>query len=289
MSEHRTEPIQSGDIIERRGNIVTIKKPEGKYSIAYGIHVVEGQEIIPAGVDGICFELPEKYPITNDELLRAAVGNQKPPFDYAKRNKLPLLAVDCSITLVAEANEIVVDSLELLMGCYLYDKMRKGVAERGMTRRKFLKMVSLGGVASYLVSPYLSPWVRGVSTLAGRGEEQTAELAKSIQKMHPESKILTFGLRDVVAAQKMQFLLKNKSYKHLLALRGTAHVGLETAILSNEGGRIDFLERLKPVLPKVLENPETLYQINEYRVSDQGLWEVVERLEEPNLKQLIRH
>lgn len=33
---------------------------------------------------------------------------------------------------------------------------------------------------------------------------------------------------------------------------------------------MDFLERLKPVLPKVLQDLETLYQINEDRVLNQG-------------------
>lgn len=95
------------------------------------------------------------------------------------------------------------------------------------------------------------------------------------------------GLRDAVAAQKMQFLLQNHNYRHLLAPRGAEHVGIEDAIISRETERIDFLTRLKPVLPKVMPDIETFYQINEYRVSDQGRWNVAQRLEEPSLKRII--
>jgi len=287
MSEVNAEHNQPVDTIERHGSIATIKKAEGKYSVAYGVHIVKGKEKIPQGVDGICFEWASKYPTTSDELRRAAVANQKPMFDYAEHNRLPLLAVDCSITPFALAEHIV-GPLEIVMADYLYDKMREGVAKRGMTRREFLKTMLVGGAALYLVLPNVSLFGRVGSVLTGLGEEQTAELSKSIQKMHPEYKILTLGLRDVVAAQKMQFLLINGGYKHLLAPRGAEHVGIETAILSQESDRMVFLERLKPVLPKVLPDIETLYQINEYRV-DQGKWVVSRQLEEPNLRQLVRH
>lgn len=286
MNEHQAELVQLENSVERHGNVATIKKPEGLYSIAYGIHIGEGKEIVPAGVDGICFEWVGKYPTTSDELREAAVANQKPLFDYAERNKLPLLATDCSITLAALAEELV-GPLEFIMAAYLYNKMREGVAKRGMTREEFLKLMLWGGGALYLALPNVSFFGRLVSTLTGVGEEQTAELSKNIQKIHPEYKILTLGLRDAVAAQKMQFLLQNENYSHLLAPRGADHVGIETAILSQESDRMDFLERLKPVLPKVLPDLETLYQINEYRVSNQGRWEIARQIEEPKLRQLI--
>jgi hypothetical protein len=288
MNELNTEPSQPINTIERHGNVATIKKPEGKYSVAYGLHIEEGQENIPPGVDGICFELASKYPTSDDWLRRAAVANQKPMFDYAERNRLPLLAVDCSIATPVIWAEEIVGPLEFIMGGYLYDKMRERVAKSGMTRREFLKWMLLGGASLYLGLPSVSLVGRSGSTVTGVGEEQTAGLSKSIQTIHPEYKILTLGLRDVVAAQKMEFLLRNGGYKYLLAPRGTEHVGIETAILSQESDRMDFLERLKPVLPKVLPDPETLYQINEYRVN-QGKWIVSKQLEEPNLKQLIRH
>jgi hypothetical protein len=287
MNELNTEPTPPINTIERHGNIATIKRPEGQYSVAYGLHIVEGQENIPQGVDGICFEWASKYPTTSDELRRAAVANQKPMFSYAERNGLPLLAIDCSITPVALTEEIV-GPLEFVMAGYLYNKMREGVAKKGMTRREFLKSMLIGGAALYLALPSASLFGRVGSAITGLGEEQTAELSKSMQKIHPEYKILILGLRDVVAAQKMQLLLKNGGYKHLLAPRGAEHVGMETAILSPESDRMDFLERLKPVLPKVLPDPETLYQINEYRV-DQGKWVISRQLEEPNLRQLIGH
>lgn len=287
MNENQTELPQLDNSIERHGNVATIKKPEGLYSIAYGAHSLKGKEIVPAGVDGICFEWPSKYPTTSDELRKAAaVVNQKPLFDYAERNNLPLLAVDCSITPVALAEQLV-GPLEFIMAGYLYSKMREEVAKRGMTRREFLRLMLAGGAALYFALPGGSVLGRLWSTLTGVGEEQTAELSKNIQKIHPEYKVLTLGLRDVVAAQKMQFLLQNENYGHLLAPRGAEHVGIETAILSREIDRMDFLERLKPVLPKVLPDLETFYQIYEYRVSNQGRWEIARQIEEPKLRQLI--
>lgn len=78
--------------------------------------------------------------------------------------------------------------------------MREGVAKRGMTRREFLKSMLVGEEALYLALPNVS--------LFGR------------LKIHPEYKILTLGLRDVVTAQKMQSLLQNENDKPLLASRG---------------------------------------------------------------------
>lgn len=274
--------------IERRGDVVTINKPEGVYSIAYGIHLVEKKQEVPSGVDGICFEWPSKYPSSNDEVQRvAAVANQKPLFDYAERNRLPLLAVDCSITPVALAEELV-GPLEFIMAGYLFGRMRERVAQKGMTRRKFLKTMLVGGAALYLTLPYVSLFGRLGSSSTGVGEEQTAELSKLTQRIHPEYKILILGLRDTVAAQKMQFLLQNRNYKHLLAPRGTEHVGIEDAILAQESERIDFLSRLRPVLPKVVSDLGTFYQINEYRLLPGGNWEIAQRLEEPSLKAIIK-
>lgn len=288
MNENQAEPFQLDSSIERRGSVATIKKPEGQYSIAYGIHIGEGRTIVPAGVDGICLEFGlRKYPTTSDELRKVASANQKSVFDYAEHQDLPLLAVDCSIITPVALAEILVEPLKIAMGGYLYNKMSEGVAKRGMTRRKFLKSMLGGGTALYFALPSVSLIGRAGSTLTGVGEEQTAELSKNVRRIHPEYKTLILGLRDVVAAQKMQFLLQNENYRHLLASRGTEHVGIETAILSQESDRMNFLKCLKPVLPKVLSYLETLYQINEYRVSNQGQWEITRQIEEPKLKQLI--
>lgn len=289
MSEVSQEPNPPVNTIERYGNIATISKTEGKYSIAYGAHILEDKQYIPLGVDGICFEWPRTYPSTHEEVQKVAIVNQKSAVDYAVRNRLPLLAVDCAIAPIISTAlmEVFLMSVEPVMASYLYKKMGERVANRGMTRREFVKTVLLGGGVAYLSSTPVSVLGRFGSSLTGIGRDQTAELSKLNQRIHPEYGIFLLRLRDIVAAQKMQYLLQNYDYGHLLAPRGAEHVGMEDAILAQENERMDFLTRLRPVLPQVLSNPETFYQINEYRVSDQGRWEVTKRLEEPRLKQII--
>lgn len=286
---NQVEPKQPEHTIEREGNIATITKPEGSYSIAYGFHLVEGKPKIPEGIDGICFEMAYAHPITSAEIQRvidAAGSNQKPIIANAKSKGLPLLATDCAITPFALAEEVV-GPLEFILSGYLFDKIREEIAKKGgMTRREFFKSMLVGGASLYLALPTVSMLGRAGSSLTGIGEGQTAELAKAAQKAHPEYKIFIYGLRNVVVAQKMQFILELGTYKHLLATIGAGHVGLENAILSSEEERIAFLIRMKPILPQVVTDPKTLYQITEYRASQDG-WEVSKQYEEPKLKQLI--
>lgn len=272
--------------IERHGNIVTIEKPEGKYSIAYGMHGNERRENIPSGVDGVCFEWPAKYPSTNEEVKKRGIGNQKPFFDYAHRNRIPLLATDCSVRPAVDQVERFADAFEVVLAGELSLKTYKAAAREAMTRRKFLKTMLFGGAAFYFLLPLISSLGRGMSSLTGIGEEQTVGLSKFTQKIHPEDLIVTLGLRDTVAAQKIQFLLREYGYKHLLAPRGARHVGLETAILAEENERINYLRRLKPIFSIALSDPKTLYQIYEYRLSSSGNWKVAQIMEEPRLKQL---
>lgn len=289
MSEISSIEPEQPQKIERRGNVVTINKPEGVYSIAYGIHLGEKKQEVPSGVDGICFEWMGKYPSTNEEINEVAVANQKDLFDYARNNNLPLFAVDCSISPVALVEEVVSPQVEFIVGASLFGKiMERTKATRGFTRRDFLKRMLAGGAALYLTLPNISVFSRFGSSISGIGEEPTAELSKLTQRIHPEYKIFILGLRDAVAAQKMQFLLQKKGYKHLFAPRGAEHVGMEDAILAQESERIDFLSRLRPVLSKVVPDLGTFYQINEYRLSPGGNWEIAQRLEEPSLKAIIK-
>lgn len=180
MNETGQDSNQSLRSIERRGSVATITKPEGKYSIAYGIHILEGKQDIPTGVDGICFEWASRYP-EGDDVQKAAVENQKPLFDFAAQNRLPLLAVDCSITSASLA-EGLIGPLEFVMGSYLFGRMREGVAKQGMTRRQFLKTMLMGGAALYLALPNTSLFGRFGSSLTGIGEEQTAEISNLLKE-----------------------------------------------------------------------------------------------------------
>lgn len=289
MSQESSTESEHPSKVERHGNVITISRPEGTYSIIYDTHIGRKKQEIPSGVDGVCFEWTGKYPSTREELREVAyvLANQKPVFDHAFLRRLPLLAVDCSISSIAFAEEML-GPIEFVMGASLFNKIREQVRTTGITRRNFIKTMLARGAALYLSLPTISELGRAGSSLSGIGERQTTELSKLTQRIHPEYKVIILGLRDAVAVQKMQYLLRNQGYKHLLAPRGAAHVGMEDAILASEEERIDFLTRLKPLLPKVLADQETFFQIYEYRLSSSLRWEVARKLEEPRLREIMR-
>lgn len=286
MIEAREDTDQPRNKIERGNNSVTITRPEGKYSIAYsGTHLLERKPVIPAGIDGICFEYGSKYPTSDNEFRQIGLRDQRPFFEYAALNKLPLLATDCAIDLLGFV-ENAVEGVKFLTALKLFKKMRREVVKRPVSRRTVLKSMLAGGAVVYLESPLATEIVRAASSLTAVGEEQTVGLSKLIQETHPEYGIVILKLRDTVAAQKMYFLLLRKGYRHLIAPRGALHVGLETAILSSPEDRMAFLRRFRPVLPKLLSDVGTFYKISEYRISDQAEWEFSKQFEEPTLKQL---
>lgn len=56
-------------------------------------------------------------------------------------------------------------------------------------------------------------------------------------------------------------------------------------ILASEKERVDFLERLRPVLPHLVI-PETFYKIVKYEAK-RGEWTITQVFEEPTLKRII--
>lgn len=269
--------------IERLGNIVTIRKPEGVYTISYGIHT--RAENSPQGLsesyDGVCFEGGlNPYPPTHEELQLFGTGNQRPLFEYARSNGLPIFAADCSVSPLALLEELEV-GIELAAGAVLFKKL---VKPKKISRRDFLRFAGMG-VALYLSLPTISLLGQFGSSISGAGENETAELAKITQRIHPEYKIFLLSVRDAVLAQKMQFLLENTNQAHLVTPRGAEHIGIEDMILASEEERVDFLERLRPVLPKLVL-PETFYKIVKYEINS-GEWKIDEVFEEPALKRIM--
>lgn len=276
--------------VEHRGEMITIHKPEGTYSIFYGSH--RRKKEVPykflEGVGGICLEFVQgEYPRNHEEFIKAnrKMQNQT-PFLSDKRFSQCMIMADCSIPDIVAGLDIYLPYLELTVATIpLFDKIYRREHKKPCSRRQFLKNIVTATGAAYLSLPSISQLIRAWSSDSGIGERTTARLYKSVQKIHPETTIFVATLRDAVLAQKMYYLLENCGYSHLLAPRGALHVSLEEMVSSEEDERLDFLRRLKPLLLKVTF-PKTFYEIKRYGLKNKK-WTIIQEFEEPKLKAII--
>ena len=281
MNIERTDSTNTQGTIDRQGNLATVTTPEGVVSIAYGVHLTRGELHVPAGVDGYSFEWADLYPAASD-LSKAAYGNQELMYNFSEDHNLPLLAVDCSISTLADASGRILNVAEWLGALKLAD-----MSQQRYTRREFIKLLLTGIPAVYLSSNLISSVSVVASYYTKTGENQSANLEKFSQRIHPESYIALLKIRDAVAAQKIHFLMTNQGYKHIFVTRGLEHVGLEDEILKNEQERLDYLTQLKPLLPAIVDFPETFYQIFEYKKTVNSDRKITNTWEEANLKRIM--
>lgn len=169
----------------------------------------------------------------------------------------------------------------------MLNKAVKELKNKKISRRKFLELGGRATLASWLSIPLISSLGRIITAFTEVGHGPTAELKKISHQLHPEVDLLILTLSNIIFVQKEQWLMEKMDDKpHLATIIGAEHCGIENEIQSPKEKRIEFLERLSPILPLVVSPLETFYQIAIFDFDSKN-WQTKEILEVPELKELL--
>lgn len=273
------------DKIPQKENIVHIRKPEGTYSIIYNDQAEsQDPQRLPPALDGLVLETPwnwSKDPLGYLQACRQTTIYQ-PLFPTLEENSTPVFFADLGYR---------IDNLGNLKPSELLD-LAVLVAEIGIgakllttktSRREFLNITKVA-LGLWLLTPagFLSDLL---PTLTTHGREQTAEIIKSVEGIHPESLFFTLQLRDIVLAHKEEWLMKGGPKGHLGTVIGGLHTGIENWLKRSSQERLEFLSRARPFFKDIVV-PDTFYEIIRFEFN-KDRWKVAEIFEVPELKALV--
>lgn len=260
---------------------VTITKPDGTFSIVYGLHTREqNASDIPAETSLLLLEtgvhtwLDE--PEQTIERLRTHVQYAR-LFEYAEKHHIPVAFVDLKyrypdMLLLLADNAF--SAGEWIAGYQLLQK--KGNAKE---RRKNLVL------GAWLLLPFAANIARLTSAVTGIGLKQTAALKKLSHRLHPEAELLYLTFRNAVIAEKMEYLAKLGYFKHQTVVLGAAHVGVEDMLEKSSQQRIAQLKQFQSLLHKLVR-PEYLSSIM-ILTHENHTWKVDRTLIVPELSNLL--
>lgn len=162
-----------------------------------------------------------------------------------------------------------------------------------MSRRDFLKFGSYAAVGTWLSLPAVSTMLRKLLSESENYKTATTNLRKLSHRLHPEEMLFIEKIRDVIVAEKMEWIMRNLRRQngndsHMVRIWGYDHVDFETRIQNSSEERMAFLRMLKPLeIFKAFES-NTLYQVveNEYDPQNDS-WKPARSYEIPELKELI--
>lgn len=267
--------------LEREGNVVRIEKPEGFYTIIYGIHSrpTEPQQL-PERFDGLFLETGRNnYLEASLNFLKAFKGDRQyqPVFQPLEEKRIPIYFADAFLDEKVIALDSLVTGGEGGLAVIIASQIRKNGQ---ISRRDFLRATA----STWLLTPFVSSM--GGFFFGDIGEEPIAELQKFSHRLHPEDKLLTLTVRNIIIAHKEQWLTERIGKgPHLATILGADHVGIEDWILNSPEERITFLYRSKPIWRPFVA-PETVYQMVRFDF-DGYQWQVGEIFEVPELKELV--
>lgn len=160
-----------------------------------------------------------------------------------------------------------------------------------ITRRGFLKKVGTGfktAAAVWLSMPLIESLL--FLGFGVQGDFVHPNLRKLIEKTHPETWFFILTLRNVVLAQKEQWLMEQMGDKphHIATIIGAAHTGLEDQIRKSPEERLKFLQAVKPLLEHMFV-PESVYKMVQFEFNEKRLhWRPTKIFEIPELKELVK-
>jgi hypothetical protein len=270
--------------MKKQRPVTSIIRPEGTYSILYGIHIKSQDPTdIPADTDAVILETGmHKYldnPVHSLETLKKHV-QYKELFRHLEERRIPVLFVDLKyrfpdpVLLMADT---AFSGIEWMAGInMLKSKNQKAKINKGA---RYL-------VGAWLLLPFISNVLRLGSAFIGAGQKQTGELKKLSHRLHPEADFLYLTLRNAVIAEKEKYLMESFGKKpHFVTVLGAGHVGIEDTISWNENKRQQFFNHFVQLIKKVAAK-EYVYQSIEYRYNGKK-WEVHKIHENPGLKALL--
>ncbi|GEM_PF-5253622 len=280
--------------MNKKEHIVTIKKPEGSYTIIYGVHVLtQHPDDLPKGIDGLFLESgvhPWYHDITATIKDLKEHVQYKKLFEKAEKDRTPILLGDLNykyndyLLLIADNAFTAIQwiaGMRMLSGL-----LRKGRHREGQ-RKKSASQLGLQGItALWLLLPFASTVLRLGSHLFGVGERKSAALKKLSHRLHPETELLYLSVRNAVIAEKVEYFAKTlKDSAHIAIVLGAGHVGIEDMLKQSSEERLRYLSKYKTLLKK-LAAEEYFYKLA--LVAFEGKrWKAKKEFEVDELKKIL--
>ena len=292
------EPRSEGGV-ERDGNVAQVIRPEGTYSIIYGMHVLPmDPEVIPSGLDYLVFETATTLPghmFTWVESPATALyglrGDKQtsPLFGRLAKDKTPIVFADVVLDITRldlGARDFRPFVLEGMAGVALtksFIDSTEDVFSRPISRRSLLKFGGLA-LAAHFLSPAITTVTPLITSSTGIGNEPLSEFEKAVYRIHPETLFLSVKLRNIVLAHKQNWLMKKLGVAHAGTVIGAAHKGLEVELQASEEERLGFLKKTERFWYQLIF-PESFYKIVVMKFDGKD-WVFSDTYEVPELKDL---
>ena len=285
-------------ITPQTGRTVRICRPEGIYSVIYGMHTeLNDPNSIPIDTNGIFLETGPGYNYTGEENPMITFNHFRgnpipgrikhnqylPIFDQLARSNIPIYFADLHFT----DNSILLKEIGIPVGEFLGAfglsvNLLHRIATKKLSRWDFLKVAAV----TWLVAPRVSMESRLFASMIHTGYEPTGEMLKVTHRIHPEFLPLTITLRNAVTAHKQRWLMREVGNQpHFTTSFGAAHVEFEDEIKKSREDRMRFIRLTKPFWQDLV-TPETLYTITKFEY-DGSDWKVAENYHVPELKHLV--
>lgn len=268
--------------------VIMITKPEGIYTVIYGLHETPNPAtLLPGHFDGLFVEANDDYSKDPFAVLNWALGRAQERyfFDYIKGEKIPMYFADMSLSnwgLELTARTLLISAETIIGGKLLLD-IAKDLEKRKLSRRDFIVR---GVLSIWALGTSTSMVARILSSKTGRGDKLSAELIRTNEKVHPETHLLLATVRNVIMAHKEQYLMERiGGNPNFVTTIGAAHVSIEDQIRATPQNRIEFLQAIKPVL-KEFADTGTFYKLLRFDF-DGNHWRIGDELEIPELKAII--
>lgn len=288
------KPSEKIPLLEREGKLATIRKPEGTYSFLYGIHVLsDDPEYLPFDTDGLVLETGEtrweKKPLREIAYFKGTPINRqlRHIIPEVERRCIPLYFLDPTWTQSRRRllGDLGILGVEAWAGMKIFEgndrpkNQKDDVENIRYTVREVL--------GAWCITPFTSSVGRLISTLTGMGHHITAETLKCSHRVHPEQGMFLATLRNLVIAEKLEWLMRqSESRRHLCTVMGALHTDIERFVQNfTSAERLRRLLLYRPLLRGVI--PATFTDIVECRYNGKE-WQESARFTVPTLQEFLR-
>lgn len=263
-------------------NVIQIKKPEGIYSILYGMHIrSQDPHDLPEDTGAVVLETGTfsylKDPLKAVKDLKEHI-QYKELFTYLEQKRIPLIFSDVKYKVNDFALLMVDNGATALQWVQGYKLLK--------SKKKNPDIFSRLLISGWLMLPFIANSLRLISVITNKGLKQTAALKKLSHKLHPEADFIYLTIRNALIAEKNTFIMNHISKKkHITTVIGGGHVGIEDMQSMDEEKRLANIKSLAPILKRIV-NPEYVYKAVEY-VYDGKEWQVKKIIEVPSLEHIL--
>lgn len=263
---------------------VDIKKPEGIYTLLYGVHILsQNPEDIPDDADAVVLETGI-VPYLDDP--DKAFGHLKDHIQYRtlikylEKKRIPIIFNDIKY----KYNDMALLLLDNSMSVWKWSQGMKLLSRTAGARKPVRLFRYL--TAGWLLFPFFANAIRLASVFTGVGLKYSAQLKKLAHRLHPDSDLLFLTIRNALIAEKNEYYMKHFGInKHIVTVIGAGHVGIEDMIEMDNDKRMSRIKKLMPLIKRLVD-PEYFYKAVRY-VYNGDKWQVAGTIESVHLKQLV--